>query len=95
MNKIYLFLLFYKSTLPVSLSLSFLSFLFIPDVSFFCFIFCTISFVTAILYKEAYKNNEFYYYHNNNFSKFQLYGYVFSFNVILSIIIKLLLWLIY
>lgn len=90
MKRYKIFLEFYKSTLPLSGGSAVLSLLFNFKMATFCFIFCTIGFLAALMYKEYYRKNDFFFYYNSRMAKRHLYSATFALNAIISIIILIL-----
>lgn len=87
-QKIRLYFAFYKSTLPVNLFISFI-WLFYSLGTFFIS-FCTFGLIAAFLFKDYYRKNEYYFYYNNSISRNGLFLFCFTFNCVISMIIKIL-----
>ncbi len=93
-RKFLLFWEFYKSTLLINLPLSILIYLLTFNLTFFFNSFILIGLLGSILFKENYRKNEYFFYFNNSFSKAELFAYCLILNIILSIILKTLIWVI-
>ena len=85
MRKLKLLLEFYKSTLLINIILIIISLLAGTDSVFtnLCFIGTLITYI----FKEFYRKNEYYFYFNNNVSIIELYGFYVMVNLLISIVI--------
>lgn len=84
MLKFRLFWMFYKSTLFYNILISLMPCFLGGNVSFFFFSFCTIGFLTSIIFKEEYRQDEYYLYYNNQISKKNLILISFFTNIFIS-----------
>lgn len=75
---------FYKSTLTITIALSFLGFVF-GGLEAFKIIFILLGFWISILVKEVNAKNEYLFYYSNGIPKFKLLIFSFLMNVFFSI----------
>ena len=87
MRKIKLLLEFYKSLIFINLVVAAITLIFAPDLLLFNL--TIIAIVLSVIFKEYYRNDEYYFYFNNNISKTNLYSFCLLANIILITFIQL------
>jgi len=88
-RKLFLLLHFYKSILFLNLGLFLIGLLL--DANSFFSIFCFFGLIVSFLFKEKYRNHEYFFYYNNGLTKLQLYGFCFCLNIIIGVFVNCVL----
>ncbi len=83
---------FYKTTLPVNLTLS-LCALLLAHFEGFVLVFMTLGFIFSLLIKEVNNKTDYLFYYNNKVTKFELWFFSLIINLVIVFLLKLITYL--